>query len=321
MVLEGYPVGFPMECLEDHPQIESASRLKVRSSKEETRQVLVTIVEDPPSKIHLGIFGTFSLREYHKEPLRCSKCQWFDHHISKCRSKPRCGVCSEEHLSDICFRKIKEGSRLTSKCPNCGLGHHAWKPICEERRKRLNIPAGLKTTRSQNNHSFPWESHSWRNKPVAQFSRLPTPSVSYARAVSAAAKDSRPSPAPSLISLPPQPCHCHQQDTNHEADFLSTILQMGLLLVGRQVDHRLIKEAVTTVLHFPTSNHLAVKKPPPGLTVDNNNVCRPMSTPAITVETFPSLPPTDPPTAAPASHTMSSIKTNDSTNKASDYLS
>lgn len=151
MVLEGYPVGFPMECLEDHPQIESAFRLKVRSSKEETRQVLVTIVEDPPSKIHLGIFGTFSLREYHKEPLRCSKCQWFDHHISKCRSKPRCGVCSEDHLSDICFRKIKEGSRLTAKCPNCGLGHHAWKPICEERRKRLNIPGHRITIVSHGN--------------------------------------------------------------------------------------------------------------------------------------------------------------------------
>ncbi|ROT64139.1 pol-like protein [Penaeus vannamei] len=39
MVLEGYPLGFPLDRIRDHPLVESASRLISRPSKEETRQV------------------------------------------------------------------------------------------------------------------------------------------------------------------------------------------------------------------------------------------------------------------------------------------
>lgn len=63
MVLEGYPLGFSLDRLRDHPLIESASRLIARSSKE-TRQVHVTILGDPIKELNLGIFGTFSLREH-----------------------------------------------------------------------------------------------------------------------------------------------------------------------------------------------------------------------------------------------------------------
>lgn len=98
MVLEGYPLGFSLDRLRDHPLIESASRLIARSSKEETRQVHVTILGDPIKELNLGIFGTFSLREHYREPTRCSKCQRYGHHVAKCRGQARCGICSESHL-------------------------------------------------------------------------------------------------------------------------------------------------------------------------------------------------------------------------------
>lgn len=131
-----------MERLEEHPLVESASCLKVRTSKEETRQVFVLLGE-PPAELDLGIFGTFSLGEYYREPLRCTKYQRFDHHVTKCRSKPHCGVCSEEHLTDVCIQKLKDSILPKAKCPSCGLEHHAWNPICEERHKRPEIPPGL----------------------------------------------------------------------------------------------------------------------------------------------------------------------------------
>ncbi|ROT69723.1 hypothetical protein C7M84_012045 [Penaeus vannamei] len=54
MVLEGYPLGFPLSRLREHPLIDSASRLIARPSKEETRQVLVNVLGDPPTELQLG---------------------------------------------------------------------------------------------------------------------------------------------------------------------------------------------------------------------------------------------------------------------------
>lgn len=131
MVVEGYPLGFPLDHIKEHPLIESATQLVARPSKEETRQVLVTILGEPITEIQLGIFGTFHLREYYPEPPRCARCQRFDHLAAKCRSHPRCGVCAEYHLTNICIKKLKEGQTTIAKCPNYG-DHHAWNPICPE---------------------------------------------------------------------------------------------------------------------------------------------------------------------------------------------
>lgn len=141
MVLEGYPLGFPLGCLQKYSLIETASCLIVRPSKEETHKVLVTVLGDPHTEVHLGIFITFNLREYYPEPTRCGKCQQFDHDVSKYRSTARCGVCSKPHLTDICITKIREGKLTTAKCPNCSDTHHVWNPICPERLRRLALPS------------------------------------------------------------------------------------------------------------------------------------------------------------------------------------
>jgi len=181
----------------------------------------------------------------YREPLRCTQCQRFDHHVTKCRSKPQCGVCSEEHLTDVCIQKIKNGTKLTAKCPNCGLGHHAWNPVCEERRKCLNIPPGLRSSRLKVHKVAQQLRPVSTNSPPS--SSLHPPTRSYARAVTAAADAS--SPSASLI-IPPRPsCHCNSQsDTTRDMEILTSILQMGLLLVGRQVDQQHVQALVSNVL-------------------------------------------------------------------------
>jgi len=79
------------------------------------------------------------------------------------------------------------------------------------------------------------------------YSSLHHPTRSYARAVKAAADAS--SPSASLI-IPPRPsCHCNSQsDTTRDMEILTSILQMGLLLVGRQVDQQHVQALVSNVL-------------------------------------------------------------------------
>lgn len=107
MVLEGYPTGFLMDHLENHPLVESATRLRVRISKEETRQVLVTLRGEPPSELHSGIFGVFTLREYYREPLRCTKFKCFNHHVTNADPNP-IAVSALRNTSSMCaFKRIK----------------------------------------------------------------------------------------------------------------------------------------------------------------------------------------------------------------------
>lgn len=91
IVLEGYPLSFDIDWLLQHPSVETATRMKVRFSKEETRQILISYLGEPPEYLRTTT-GTFTLCKYYPEPLRCTKCQRFDHHVTKCRFRPRCGL-------------------------------------------------------------------------------------------------------------------------------------------------------------------------------------------------------------------------------------
>ncbi|ROT71589.1 putative RNA-directed DNA polymerase from mobile element jockey-like [Penaeus vannamei] len=79
-------------------------------------------------------------------------------------------------------------------------------------------------------------------------SSLHNPTRIYTRAVTDAADAS--SPSASIISIPPRPiCHCNSQsDTTRDMEILTSILQMGLLLVGRQVDQQHVQALVSNVL-------------------------------------------------------------------------
>ena len=133
MVLLGFPVSYDVELITSHPQVVEASRMTV--GKTPTRQVLVTLKGAPTTTLDLGNWGTFKLRTFVPEPLRCFKCQKYGHHQANCTAKPKCGVCSKAHNTEVCLTAHREKKETTAKCPNCAKRHHAWSLTCSVRKQ------------------------------------------------------------------------------------------------------------------------------------------------------------------------------------------
>ncbi|XP_069170513.1 uncharacterized protein [Procambarus clarkii] len=132
-----YPLHMALGHLEKLNYVVSAERCQVRTTKQETRQVLLTVRGRIPEKLDLGIWGVFQHRPYTPEPLRCFRCQRFGHHKDGCQRPVRCGVCSQPHDTKTCIDKHKANHPVQAKCPNCSKAHHAWNLKCPERLKRL----------------------------------------------------------------------------------------------------------------------------------------------------------------------------------------
>lgn len=138
MVLDGYPIRFPMTCLEEHPLVESATRLKVRTSKKKKKKTSSSY--SPRSLLpsytgaYLGnsLIGNITVNPSFARNVNVLIITWKS-------TDPSPSVCSEEHLTDICIQKIKDRTRPTAKIPNCGLGHNA---------KWLTIPPGPQIVRN-----------------------------------------------------------------------------------------------------------------------------------------------------------------------------
>ena len=137
VVLERYPLDLPLEAIEAHPHVLSATRLRGTRTRGPTRQVLVVYEGIPPEKLQLGCWGRYDVRPYQGEPVRCFQCHRFNHIRARCEHPVRCGVCSEAHPTERCIERHKAKEATTAKCPNCGKRHHAWNPQCPERLRRL----------------------------------------------------------------------------------------------------------------------------------------------------------------------------------------
>lgn len=247
MVLEGYPLGFPLGCLQKYSLIETASCLIVRPSKEETHKVLVTVLGDPHTEVHLGIFITFNLREYYPEPTRCGKCQRFGHYVSKGRSMATCSACSELHLTDLCTIKIREGKPITAKCPICGATHHAWNPICPERLRHVALLYGeVLPTEQWTPRVFKRKLHEWNSSSQADTpssSRIPYSSVT--KSIKDPSTKQHPSPA--TIPLSSHKCSScgntiDSQDVDHDPTDLASHLS------AKATDRNHIQEAIENIL-------------------------------------------------------------------------
>ena len=79
-VVMGYPLRMPLAFLQGLSQVEEAMRCVTPCLKKETSQVIVTVRGIPPSHLDLGNWEVFYLRPYTPKPLRCFRCQQFDHH-------------------------------------------------------------------------------------------------------------------------------------------------------------------------------------------------------------------------------------------------
>lgn len=134
-VLMKYPINFPIEPVLNHIQVENATRCEVKG--EPTRQIIVTLRGPIPQTLQLGSWGTFYLRPYTPEPLRCFNCQRYGHHQSRCNRATTCAICSGKHATQQCLDKFKAKQPVTAKCPNCQKSHHAWNKSCPARKERV----------------------------------------------------------------------------------------------------------------------------------------------------------------------------------------
>lgn len=136
-IVMNYPIQQVLDPLKEHEAITSAGRCTAGREKRETRQVVVTYLGPLPDYIDLGTFGRYGIRKFEKEPLRCFKCQRFGHHKTRCTYTVRCGVCSQDHDTDECLRRHKNGGSTQARCPNCSRNHHVWFRKCPERLRRI----------------------------------------------------------------------------------------------------------------------------------------------------------------------------------------
>ncbi|KAG7157175.1 RNA-directed DNA polymerase from mobile element jockey-like 4, partial [Homarus americanus] len=159
MVLLRYPLELPVEVVIKHSKVTKAERCVTSWDKAQTRQVLVDIKGTVPEEVDLGNWGTYKLRPFVPEPLRCYKCQKFGHHQSRCHKNVRCGICSQSHMTEMCIQKHKGETITTAKCPNCGKKHHAWSTSCPERRERMKV--AMAKVQPQNRTEAPQSTFMW----------------------------------------------------------------------------------------------------------------------------------------------------------------
>ena len=134
-VMTNFPSDQPLTAVTDHPKISKAMWL--RSKHGRTRPVHVVHQGPLPKLLHLGDLGSFTLKNWGPEPVRCYKCQRFGHYRYACDFKDRCGVCSGPHPTNDCLRRHRNHEKTTARCPNCKRSHHAWHPECPARLARL----------------------------------------------------------------------------------------------------------------------------------------------------------------------------------------
>ncbi|KAG7157513.1 Nucleic-acid-binding protein from mobile element jockey-like 11 [Homarus americanus] len=173
MVLLRYPLELPVEVIIKHPKVTKAERCVMSQDKAQTKQVLVDIKGIVPKEVGLGNWGTYKLRPFVPEPLRCYKCQEFGHHQSRCHKKVGCGICSQSHKTEMCVQKLKEGTTTTAKYPNCGKKHHAWSTSCPERRERMKV--AMAKIQPQNTTEAPQSTFVWGQQRQKTVNPTPTP--------------------------------------------------------------------------------------------------------------------------------------------------
>ena len=147
-VVIGFPFSIPSSELAKHEKIANVERMR-NIEGQETKAMLCSFIGDRPDTINLGIWGTFKVRVYHPEPLRCFNCQRFGHHKSACQSNAKCAVCSGRYKTSSCIEKHKAGEQTHPRCPNCRLNHPAWSRRCPERLDKIKASLPPESERKQ----------------------------------------------------------------------------------------------------------------------------------------------------------------------------
>ena len=119
----------PSDVMELVPEIKDASRLTVWNAETmttvETRSLKIQWDGSRlPHSIDLGILGTYETKPFVHPPVRCYKCQRFNHTFSTCNARhDTCDLCGGPHRTKICVDKCNANQEVKLKCSNC-KGEH-----------------------------------------------------------------------------------------------------------------------------------------------------------------------------------------------------
>ena len=162
-IVQHVPVMVPANLLKTTTGVTDATRMTVWDAS--TKQALPTKSikvrwegSALPQSIQVGHLGSYTVRPFTPDPVRCFRCQKFEHTTRTCHQmQSTCGICSGSHRTTVCLEK-RETEHVTTKCSNCKGQHVSASKACPVRiqkaqaiQKSLTVkPATAKTTQAFN---------------------------------------------------------------------------------------------------------------------------------------------------------------------------
>ena len=124
----------PDEIKENIPSIIDVQRIVVKRNNVEVKaNTLILTFNSPKIPESLKVcYLNIPVSQFVPNPLRCYKCQKFDHATSKCKHSETCARCSETgYKDDSCTKAFK--------CANCGECHTAYSKKCNVYKREYDI--------------------------------------------------------------------------------------------------------------------------------------------------------------------------------------
>lgn len=134
LILLRYRAERPLFPIEEMESVVSAERVTKFTDKIPQDQVIIKWKGPFPKALEVPFHRKFPLVVYQEPPLQCKKCYRYNHKIYNCRFMMRCGICAQQHETQLCLDKRKKDNKETRMtCPNCKGNHPAWSWGCPER--------------------------------------------------------------------------------------------------------------------------------------------------------------------------------------------
>ena len=104
-------------------------RITIKKENQTNTYILIFDPPTTPKQIKIGYINE-KIETYIPNPLRCYKCQKFDHHGSVCNGHTICGKCGDRELNHTSIN-----CNLNNRCANCGEDHPSYTRSCPARKK------------------------------------------------------------------------------------------------------------------------------------------------------------------------------------------
>lgn len=114
-------------------EITDIKRLQNRHRTDSEAVLLTFKGQHIPKFVSVG-FLDYKVEKYIRHPIRCTKCQGYNHTESDCKSTVKCPRCSGEHSYAQCTKTDQE-----KKCPNCGNSHSAGYKGCPAHKNEVKV--------------------------------------------------------------------------------------------------------------------------------------------------------------------------------------